>query len=64
MHALKNHKAFRTPDGKALSGNSLRQAILRCLKSDALASKIDTATELGKHGKERLLIRRRPDATF
>jgi hypothetical protein len=64
MHALKHHRAFRAPDGKALIGNSLRRAILRCVKSDDLAQKIETDAEVEKHGKKRLLIRCRHDATL
>jgi hypothetical protein len=59
MKSLERHKAFEMPNGKPLRQNSLRVAILRCLKKDVLARQIDIVSEVEKHGKTRLLIRRR-----
>jgi hypothetical protein len=59
MTVLEDHKAFKMPNGKPLRDNSLRVAIHRCLQDDALVGQIDISSEMEKHGKTRLLIRRR-----
>jgi hypothetical protein len=59
MTALARCRAFTTPDGKRLSGNSLRVGILRELKRPTLRALIEITTTLEKHGKAMLLIRRR-----
>lgn len=59
MRDLKRGDAFRKPDGKPLTGNSLRKAILAKFKSRELANWIDITSVPEKHGKMMFLVRRR-----
>jgi hypothetical protein len=59
MRDLRRSPAFRAPDGKQLTGNSLRRAITRTLRVPALVLKVETRTTIEKHGRPALLIRRR-----
>jgi hypothetical protein len=58
MGDLSRSAAFRSADGKRLTGNSLRQAVLRELKS-RLKDRIETLKTKEKHGREMLLVRLR-----
>ena len=59
MADLRRCAAFRAADGKQLTGNSLRQAILRELKKPALAAQVETRVTIERHGRPALLVRRR-----
>lgn len=59
MGDLRGGDAFRKPNDRPLTGNSLRKAILAKLKSRELADRIDITTVTEKHGKPMFLVRRR-----
>jgi hypothetical protein len=59
MRDLKGGDAFRKPDGRPLTGNSLRKAILAKLKSRELADRVDITEVTEKHGKPMFLVCRR-----
>jgi hypothetical protein len=59
MRDLRGGDAFRKPDGRPLTGNSLRKAILAKLKSRELADRIDITGVTEKHGKPMFLVKRR-----
>jgi hypothetical protein len=60
MKVLARSSAFRIPNGKRfLTGNSLRQAILRELKKRPLIDKLERKPATEKHGMPMILVRRR-----
>jgi hypothetical protein len=61
MKDLKGSISFTKPDGKPLTKNSLRKAILAQLKKDDLKDRVDVIRITEKHGKPMFLVcRRRP----
>jgi stage V sporulation protein SpoVS len=61
MKALARSRAFMTHDGKRfLTGNSLRQAIIRETKRTALKARIEITEKVEKHGRRMLMIGLRP----
>jgi hypothetical protein len=59
MKALKGHKAFKMANGHPLTRNSLRQAVLRCVKKAPLASQVELRPQKEKHGRVMFWVRRR-----
>jgi hypothetical protein len=60
MEALKPSAAFKRKDGKGyLSGNSLRQAILREIGRSPLVDQLVTKQDVHPHGLKQLLVRRK-----